>query len=360
MKSLCVGNTWDLALIAGIKELNALNPDVKVKELFGSIPLIAPSVRTPDRLPTKSVVEVEAFIRIAKQEGIEIHWTLNQMLSEKLEDFDEKWKLHLLPAIHELRSMGVDHFAIANPLLLSLVRKEFPTAYLEASTIAGVNTVKMLDEWRRLGASGVCPVLDLNRDLDGLRSMVRAAKKYGLRVKVLVNEACLQGCPHRHTTCYLSQSMGSVRSESLFQGYPFWCNDRREEDPSEWLKAPVILPEWLDYYEEITGVEWFKVTGRTHTTEAVLSIVESYITKHSPDNFMELIPGYVHLRTGEMGDLASNQGEVVVDSKTWNTWPHPWIQNPKFRCLDNCGVNCTSCDQAFLKVGKVGGAAHGK
>lgn len=118
--------------------------------------------------------------------------------------------------------------------------------------------------------------LQKNRDMNFLRDFSKTFGQY-IDVEVMVNEFCLFHCPNR-MSCYMNhQNVKTVEESKLFSNYPMRdCIHARATDFAEWLKTRFILPEWLGYYEDI-GINHFKITGRTSSTDFVLKVLKIYL-----------------------------------------------------------------------------------
>jgi collagenase-like PrtC family protease len=205
-----------------------------------------------------------------------------------MQEFDKALWPELVHSLKFLYKAGIREFTITSPLLMELMREKFPDVFLEISTICEVNTVRNLRRWAEIDVDGVCAKLDLNRDISGLKRLSEECSMYGIALEVLANEFCLLGCAWRQE-CYNLSSHDSQRGP--FEHYPFGrCQKIRLTDPSEWIKAGFILPQWMSYYLEHAGVGTFKITGRTHPPRVILPIIEKYMSRKHTGNLLELWP----------------------------------------------------------------------
>ena len=182
---------------------------------------------------------------------------------------------------------------------MELLRAEFTTDFLEVSTICEVATPEDARRWLDLGANGVNIATSINREFVTISHVVNT----GIEVSILANEACLFRCPWRRE-CYNLSSHNSERAEELFGYYPFRrCTEVRLEQPVEWLKSRLVLPQWMKIYQEKTGVSWFKIAFRTHPKETALPMLRAYMEQEFHGSLLELWPTITHLgKTSEPRD----------------------------------------------------------
>lgn len=294
--SLNVGNCWDwdfLDKLIGLNTTFGSETNIKVTSLYGSLPWVSPSARSADRLPEFPYGkdrrgDLRSYIRYSQGNGMIIRYTLNQSCLGPMQEFENYWK-ELKRGIELLAEMDVHQYTITSPLLMELVKEIYKSSvYLEISTICEVDNTEKLDRWRKIGATGLCLKLDANRDPQILGSVAGYCRAHNMGLDLLANEFCLFGCPWR-AECYNLSSHNSIRGPYGF--YPFRrCQTVRLEDPSEWIKARFILPQWMRTYESRYGINEFKITGRTHPPEVVLPIVEKYVKGEATGNLLSLWP----------------------------------------------------------------------
>ncbi len=291
--TLTVGNTWDNEFLDEVILLNKTSPHgIMVTELFGSLPFVTPTARSFDRLPSRDMDFLAKYVQKAHANNITIQWTLNQNCVGAVDQFS--WP-DLRKRITGLVELGIDHFIISHPLIMELIHNDFSLLHLEVSTIAAIESVEQLSAWHGLGANAVCGKHEINRNFKLLRVLTSAAHKLSMTYKVLATEACLHGPCIWRTSCYLASSHNSHRGP--FDSWPFGrCEAARITDPVNWVKSPVILPQWMQTYMDF-GVDSFKITGRTLPSSTTLAILKHYVEGEWGGNLLELVPGYSHLVT---------------------------------------------------------------
>ena len=302
MINLNVGNLWDDKYLDEVILLNGAYKDtIQVRSLFGSIARLTPTARAFDRLPERDWDFISWYVNKALENNIKIRYTLNQSCIGSAQQFLREWEGGLKKTIENLHAVGVDEWTVTSPLLIELLSDMFPDDFIEVSTIAEVSTPEDTRRWRELGAHGVNLSTSINRDFPALENAVDEGL---LEVSLLANEACLFRCPWRRE-CYNLSSHNSDRSEELFGYYPFRrCTEKRLENPVEWLKARLILPQWLGDYQKAVHVNWFKIAYRTHPIETALPMLRAYMEQEFNGNLLDLWPTITHLgRTQEPRDV---------------------------------------------------------
>jgi len=336
---LNAGNLWTEEYVRKVIELNAQHKDddIQVKSLFGSIAKLTPTARSWNRLPYLEWGEIDRLIAMIRAHGMKIRYTLNASCFGSLQHFKEDWDTKLKSDIMDLHSMGVDEWTITSPLLMMQLRDMFPDDFLEVSTIAEVSTPTDAVRWKKLGANGVNLSTNINRDFDAIKGVVAT----GIEVSILANEACLYRCPFRRE-CYNLSSHDSQRSEELFSFYPFrYCNEMRMKDAAEWLKARMVLPQWMKIYQKETRVNWYKIAYRTHPYETAIPILEAYMKQMHAGNYLDLWPTISHLgKTEEPKDKQYISCEKLDGLNFINMFVDPIVD-----CnVHICGTTCRICD----------------
>ena len=338
---LNAGNLWDFDYLDTVIRWNAEFKDtIQVKALFGSIAGLTPTARATDRPPSRHRAFIDRYVRKAQRYGIAIRYTLNQSCIGPLQDFERDWSGKLRSDVEELHSVGVREWTVTSPLLLSLLRDMFPDDFLEVSTIVEIATPLEAGGWKSLGANGVNISTSINRDFGAMRQIWDV----GLEVSILANEACLYRCPWRRE-CYNLSSHNSMRSEELFGFYPFrGCNEIRLAHPEEWIRSRMVLPQWLKFYQERIGVNWFKVAYRTHPKEVALPILRAYMEQEFDGNLCDLWPTIAHLGSTPEPREVTN----ISCKKLGSLWFLRHFEKHGDKCSNLvCGEECGYCRDTY-------------
>ncbi len=338
---LNVGNLWDNEYLDAVIDWNKQFSDtVRVESLFGSISGLTPTARSSDRIPSRNPAFVIEYVMRAQDAGINIRYTLNHSCIGSTQYFEHFWFNELQDTLKGLHSIGIHQWTITSPLLVELVRNLFPNDFIEVSTIAEISTIEDIKRWEALGASGVNVSTSINRDFTALERLVPV----GLPITLLANEACLHNCPWRRE-CYNLSSHDSLRSEQLFGFYPFRrCQNARLENPVEWLKARLILPQWMQFYKDRTRIMNFKIAYRTHPIEVALPMLRSYMEQQFTGNLLDMWPTISHL-----GSTVEPKDITNISCKRLDELG--FIEHfalPRAPCSQHeCGVTCKYCESIY-------------
>jgi len=343
MIKLNAGNLWDNEYLDTVIDWNKEFEDVKVMSLFGSIARLTPAARAVDRLPFRDWTFIDNYVDKAQSNRIAIRYTLNQSCIGPIQDFMQNWESKLKYDILELHNVGIHEWIVTSPLLVELLRGAFPNDFIEVSTIAEVATPDQARRWLGLGVDGVNISTNINRDFAAINEMA----EMGITVSILANEACLFNCPWRRE-CYNLSSHNSLRSEELFSFYPFSrCNNVRMANPVEWIKSRLVLPQWTSRYQQLTGVEWFKVAYRTHPKEVALPILRAYMEQEFSGNLLALWP-----TVAPLGGTEEPIKSTYISCKRLDELHFfEQIVTANIDCTKEvCGVTCRFCEDMYNKV----------
>lgn len=343
MIQLNTGNLWSEEYLDKVIELNEQHSDIKVASIFGSISKLTPTARSADRIPYRDWCFLDRYIDKAQKNGIAIRYTLNQSCIGSTQDFKEYWDTKLEDILTEFHNMGVHEWIITSPLLMQLMRDLFPDDFLEISTIVEVATAKDAARWQKLGANGVNIATSINRNFARIKEIVNT----GIEVSILANEACLFRCPWRRE-CYNLSSHDSLRSEELFGFYPFrQCNEIRLAHPEEWIMSRLVLPQWMEIYQDKLTVSWFKVAYRTHPMEVAIPMLEAYMGQDFTGNLCDLWPTISHLgSTAEPREVTRISCAKMDEEGMLERFIHRGTACDFY----NCGSDCCYCSELYKKT----------
>ena len=338
MVSLNVGNRWEEKFLDKVIELNERYKKnrIRVTELYGNdTNACLPGVRPEERLKNfGQPPSLEKYIQRAKENGIDINYTFNLSCIGNLIRRDTgNQHENIQIEIEILENLGVKRFTIYSPYILTHYKFK---SQLEVSTIHNNTNINYILGTASLNRNidKVCLPIYLNRNFKRLQNLVPILKNMSISPELILNEFCTSyqsACMYR-SECYNLQSHGHNIK------YPFSvCSKARKDNPSLWLKAPFILPQWLEFYEE-QGMTNFKLTGRTLPTENILRVLEYYMKRYCnipleqlwgaalPYNVLE---NKEKVMTGDIG-LGFLKSFMKEDCESLH-----------------CGYECTRCDDVW-------------
>jgi collagenase-like PrtC family protease len=267
-----IGNNFETRLLENVVRINKMRKEFKVVEMYGSTSSIFPqyTARPFYRLPDKTIEETMEIKKRLEDNNIIFNLTMNGPNIDKTK-FDDKQFIEFLD------KMKIKRITITSTFLLEILQQSNLDISIELSTIYHINSLYQMELLlkRYPKIKKVCMNLQKNRDMKFLKEF---NKVFGncIDVEIMVNEFCLFHCPNR-SACYMNhQNVKTVEEDKMFSNYPMRdCIHARATDFSEWLKSRFILPEWLKYYEDI-GINHFKLTGRTSTTDFIVRVLKIY------------------------------------------------------------------------------------
>lgn len=348
-----VGCNFDMALIDKAVELNEkYKGKAEIKEWFGSDASNDQVTARPKwRLPDINKKYFEEFVKKSLDNNIIFNYTMNSiqpygsktnMLAHKqeIQDF-AKW----------LEDIGVYRITFANPMMAMFIR-EVSNIELEGSCILHVDTVTQMKYYHEtLGVNKFCNSILKNRDRDFLKNAAKYCNENHIILELLANEFCgvagkgyATHCPYRDS-CYLCHATNVTKEDSMsYDNYPMhFCMFARDDHSDEaWLRMRWIRPEDLHYYNDI-GINYFKVSGRTGTTEYVGKMMEAYMSQHWDGNLLNL---WKPLQTIYNGKNEFEQKlPTYIDNKKLDGFLDHWF-NQNFECANElCGTTCKYCEK---------------
>jgi len=212
--------------------------------------------------------------------------------------------LDSLKRLHQ--DFGVSRVTVTNPTLARIIREELPDFRITASVLMGIARPAQVVMVRDF-VDGITPDNSLVRNLDGLR---RVREAFSGELRLIVNEACIPGCPHR-TQHFYEMGYCDHFPASL-------CQQMLEEHPWLRLTGAWILPRHLVYY---TGLhDTLKLAGRVTLRDRAkyLAVLSAYVNRE------EILPRDIG------GGPASPLEPIDVPDELFETILH-------------CDRNCHTC-----------------
>ena len=172
----------------------------------------------------------------------------------------------IIQALRQLKSdFGVDSVTVTSLSLARLIKAALPDYRVGASTLMGISTpaqILMVKDYLDF----LVPDNRLLRDLAGLQRLRQA---FPGEIRLIVNEACLPGCPYR-TQHFYEMAYSAAYPESL-------CRELLEAHPWLRMTGAWVLPRHLNYYEGL--YDSLKLAGRVTLRDPFkyLQVLEAYI-----------------------------------------------------------------------------------
>jgi len=201
---------------------------------------------------------------------------------------------------------GVNRVTVSNLTLARLIKEALPNYKVGASILMGISTPAQV-----LMIQGCVDsiVLDnrLLRDLFGLQ---RIRRTYSGDICLIVNEACLPGCPYR-TQHFYEMGYGRDFPQSL-------CQEILNEHPWLRLTGAWILPQHLVYYEGL--YDSLKLAGR--------------VTLRDQARYYQVLDAYIHRKKLLPRDIGGGPASIL---------DHIDMPDKLFEKILHCEKNCFTC-----------------
>lgn len=170
---------------------------------------------------------------------------------------------------------GIEGFICTDFSMACFIHELYPNIELHTSCNNMQWTVRMMKLWQKeAGISVFNPPREILRTPAKLREMHDA----GFKIKALVNEACLYGCPSS-VNHLMDLAMNSCQT-----AFPCQRNDK-----VNFLKANWVLPRWLPLLDKYVDI--YKISGRRLSTKEISFILKSYIELDDSADILSLMVG---------------------------------------------------------------------
>ena len=380
---LLVATNWDPDLIEPLSKLGT------VDQIFGVLPTtMVGSGRPGSSISRMTLEQAEEYIRSAHAKSLKYDYLLNASCMSNME-WDEDTHKALLKHLDWISSTGADSVTVTIPYLVELIKKQFPHLKVRVSTIAHVNSVARAKFFESMGADSITLDFNINRDFKLLQAIRSAVK---CELNLLLNDACLYQCPfryyHYNSISHSTQPYNPLKG--FYIEYPtIRCTIERYSDTSQFIKSRWIRPEDIYAYEEI-GIDSFKISGRSMSTEWILNAAQAYSSRQYEGNLCDILqvintatkyanPLSPMTRIVEMGPKLARHKDLIratkpstdlppylrlLESESFRSFlqaqpPETYIDNQALEgfldffkeqdCISGCG-HCNYCQKVADKV----------
>lgn len=266
----------------------------EVEGFYGALPKTPVGAGRPSDIITRAgEKEAASYVKKVHEKGFKFACAMGAPCLGNREYTSEGYK-EILEHFEWLCEVGIDYVIVSKPFLCELVKKKFPKLGVITSVIAHVNTVNGLKFWENLGA-------DLEQIVD----------RANCELELLLNDGCLLNCPYRITDDYPYEGHTALPNAPYKgMGYAIMrCPVDKLSDPVWLLRSPWIRPEDLHEYEKF-GIEKFKISGRTETSQRIISAMMMYSKRRSWGNFIDMLLG----NPPSLGHFRSTANAIHLDA----------------------------------------------
>ncbi len=270
---------WDKKVIKDIVDLEK-SKNLEIKNIYGCL-ASAPILhgRSSSSVANISKKDAETFREYIRSLGLKFIYLLNAPFCFTSDLQKEKVEKYVDWVVNDFKA---DALTITSHELMKFIRQKHPDIPIHISTIANVKTWQDLKFFLDINPTRVVLHHDTNRDFKDLKKAVDFAKKANIDIELMLTESCLRRCSNRMLHYkYLSRG-------NLDLSFHTTCNTKKLLYPREILKANIIRPEDIDFYENL-GVKIFKITGRSKPASWLLEVVKAYLNRSYDGNLIRLL-----------------------------------------------------------------------
>ncbi len=230
--------------------------------------------------------------------------------------------------IEYLHNIGVKVLTISHPIMLQqLIKKGFDFIF-DSSVNQFISSTPRIEQIIEFGYNRIAIDEDFTRDLNFIKQV---RKKATLPIKVIVNSCCINGCVNRITHQNLlsskSRHLSEINRRKIIYDLKSYCKSSVNSSMQLFMNSNWIRPEDIPMYHSL-GVSFFKISGRTYSTEAIVKMFEFYAEL----KYDGLIKEYLKPGSGYLQDKKFN---YLLNKDVEHYFLHKWKC-----CLDN---RCPEC-----------------
>jgi hypothetical protein len=216
---------------------------------------------------------------------------------------------------------GVQSVTLANLSLARLIKQELPELRVVGSVLMGMAT-----PMQALMAGGSLDAMTVdNRLVRDLPALERLRSAYPGELCMIVNEACLPGCPWRIQHFY---EMG------YGEGWPHsLCDELLAERPWLRLTGAWVLPRHLEHYDGL--VDSLKLAGR--------------VTLRDSQRYLTVLDAYIHGQAILPRDIGGGPASPLTPLNVSDEW-----FGHVLRCDKRCDA-CPICEDEYARGMRRGG-----
>lgn len=293
-------------------------------------------------------------IKITHEMGADFNYLFNAPCSANTEKYKEQ---EILDEVENLvNNYNIDKLTIANPILLKLLKKNFPNLKYSISTISRVDSLEKVLQYEKEGADEITLDYNIYRNFEELKKIRKYSK---INFQILANDGYIFNCPWAiyHFQLEGHDSQNSFNNPLKYFSYcRFNCKQRAAEDKTELIKGMWIRPEDTKYYEEI-GFTKFKIIDRLKDTKWLLNAIDAYVNREYKGNLSDILCSFDTFekevpKTPKIKDSDVTDSNIQNLRNFWDLKPYidnNYLQNINFleyfinNKLDCRNRKCSEC-----------------
>ena len=218
-----------------------------------------------------------------------------------------------------IENYDVEGFICTDFSMACYLHNLYPKLELHTSCNCMQWNIRQMKIWQEeAGISIFNPPREILRTPEKLKEMHNA----GFKIKALVNESCLYGCP-RTINHMVDLAIGSNQTA-------FMCN---RGELINFFKCNWVIPRWLPLLDKYVDI--YKIAGRRISTNQIAHILKSYIELNDNVDILSLVIGQPRQ---EM-------------KKYYGSIPCKFIPDKLLTCeCKECNTNCKCCEKIMKKL----------
>lgn len=303
-----------------------------------------------NRGTNEEITSLEQFGEVAayaKSKGFDVCYLMNSPKPFSRNDFGYI-KNHIYPLLEMLKKYGIDYLKFANTQVGTVINYVAPGYRFSSSTASEYHTITqfkyLLESYPNI------EFIDMTSEENHNFTLLKNIKKLfpDVRIEIMVNEACLSGCPAR------------ISHASELRFCMFNCNYIRNKIGTalDFCKSPIVYPWHIQEYLKI-GINNFKIipthgTGMRGNYKSIFPVlnymdcIEHGIEGISANRFFQNT--YMFIKS-EMQYIQLPENVMLSEIKELLPDVKHFIKNG-YKCSTSCGVDCTYCYNCAEKLEK--------
>jgi len=151
------------------------------------------------------------------------------------------------------------------------IHKIYPDIDVQTSCNAYIYNVRQMDYWNeKCGTTTFNPAREVTR----MPSILKTFKNRGYRIKCIVNEACLFGCPVSIT--HVTKQSDNCHDNKLCVGNCY------QDNLANIFRSNYLIPRWLKYYDKYIDI--YKIAPRTVSTDTLNDFIDCYVNEKDDED----------------------------------------------------------------------------
>ena len=215
-------------------------------------------------------------------------------------------------------SVKIDGCICTDFIMAKLIHQTFPYVEIHTSCNCFQWNLREMELWREeCGASVFNPPREILRTPAKLKEMHDA----GFKIKAIVNESCLFGCPQQINHC-----MGKASGKEI-------CRQCNLGNIVNFLKGNWVLPRWLDKLDDFVDI--YKISGRLYPIDFLDRVLDVYINRKEVDDLSSILTA----------------GNAVIMENNGIKVPSNMIHDKLLTCeCKECNKTCFMCNDLMTKL----------